>query len=1211
VNRFFWVACQLDQLCRVRTRIGLDMLQSLPRGLECTYKRILSKVHESDKLHAYRILRFVMFASRPLDLSELVEAIALEENSLSLEDVESRKLCRPDDIFEICGSLIRYSESTGSIRLAHHSIREFLGSPMAGSGVPNEYFISETESYVLLAKTCVTYLNLNDFSSKEFPIYHEGEKHDLAKEKTPPEGDISDHSFLEYAALNCLSHLAQLEAETLEILWPLLRKLFDLRRGNFLYWTSVLRYRHGEFKYPRSIKPLHVCAIHDLEDIAARLISEGHSCNDETIDGRTALHIALENGNNATAELLVANGAAVDAISIGGRRPLHLAIESGNERAVSVLVRARADVNARLPNGDFPLSIAIENSWHVLVSIFLTKADTTLRLADGRSVLHLAAEVGSEIITRKLLDHRLKPNEKDENGWTPLHFSAHYGNSGVTKLLLLRDADGPTGDKNGWTPLHSAIYRRKLDCAAILLTASLDRTRRRSRPTDPILSGGLNADLLNWNISPLQPSPSNDRAGDNMMHPALSSSSETLFDSRNSSEGRRVGVDGRYTFTRHPPRRISSTGGLGSSVNAAPSRSNLELDSDNSLEPFDAGSSRPRLTVGGKYSLDARQEPRTPRRGVSTPSAGMGSSARSEIGNIRMPTPLFLAVSDNFIAGVKLLLENSPDLSDIIECIDVALLQTEFSILELLLRKSGVDNIRYCLKKVGGNGLERARLLCLRALHKHSNDNNPFTAAVKSQDNKILSLLLQEQLPEEISCLRNGCPETVFGGNTQAIELLAEYGVDISTQDSREQTALHRAVIGRNDAAVKFLVEIGVNATTQDENGYTALYWAVEMDNVYATRLLCDYENSSLPAVKKGVSKTTLQLAVEYRNKKVAQVLLERGASLAALDVAKVNTLLHWIIESRNQVVLETLLRRGADVAATNEVGKTALQLALEHGNKEAARVLLTRGATVGAMDNANKLLRRIVESNDEALVKLLLEQGATTNKARQTVLQLAIESEKVEIVVMLLKERAKVVKTNEVGKTILRLALKKQSLELVRLLLEKGQEIEVEDELGKSILELAMRKRNLALVKLILEKGRSAGRTGEVENAMLSLAVEIGDAAQVELLLNSGIKPTAKTSAGGQTALYIALKSRNESLVALLLRHGADVVAADGLGKTALHWAATFGGEAIALMLLNRGADIKAIDNEGMTPVQIATQGGLSNIAELLVKWERNHKEG
>lgn len=134
-----------------------------------------------------------------------------------------------------------------------------------------------------------------------------------------------------------------------------------------------------------------------------------------------------------TAELLVTNGAAVDAISIDGRCLLHLAIESGNEREETLLIRAGAYVNARLPNGDFPPSIAIENSWHVLVSTFLKKADTTLRLTNGRWILYLTAEVGSHIITRKLLDHGLKPNEKDENGWTPLHFSAHHGNSGVTK----------------------------------------------------------------------------------------------------------------------------------------------------------------------------------------------------------------------------------------------------------------------------------------------------------------------------------------------------------------------------------------------------------------------------------------------------------------------------------------------------------------------------------------------------------------------------------------------------------------------------------------------------------------------------------------------------------------------------------------------------------------------------------------------------------
>jgi hypothetical protein len=70
-----------------------------------------------DKELARRILRFVMFSNRPLDLSELVDAIAIEADSTCLRDLEKLKLHQPEDVFEICGSLIRYSESAIPNRL--------------------------------------------------------------------------------------------------------------------------------------------------------------------------------------------------------------------------------------------------------------------------------------------------------------------------------------------------------------------------------------------------------------------------------------------------------------------------------------------------------------------------------------------------------------------------------------------------------------------------------------------------------------------------------------------------------------------------------------------------------------------------------------------------------------------------------------------------------------------------------------------------------------------------------------------------------------------------------------------------------------------------------------------------------------------------------------------------------------------------------------
>jgi hypothetical protein len=262
LDRFLWVHCQLDELCKVRTKVGLESLRGLPRGLQSTYQGILAKVDGIDKELAHRILRLVMFSNRPLDLPELVDAIAIEDDSTCLRDLEKLKLHQPEEVFEICGSLIRYSESTRTLRLAHQSVREFLATPVLEYGVRNEFYMPEEDCCFQLAKTCLMYLNLDDFGLRKFRIYEEGEELSFGKNAVHEEG-IIDHPFLDYAATHWWSHgfrvnpekefcprPGQISTRALDNLWPDIRRLLDLSRRNFFYWTSVLRYTHGEHKYP-------------------------------------------------------------------------------------------------------------------------------------------------------------------------------------------------------------------------------------------------------------------------------------------------------------------------------------------------------------------------------------------------------------------------------------------------------------------------------------------------------------------------------------------------------------------------------------------------------------------------------------------------------------------------------------------------------------------------------------------------------------------------------------------------------------------------------------------------------------------------------------------------------------------------------------------------------------------------------------------------
>ena len=120
--RFRWVQCQLDQIRSIRTNNKImEALQNLPKGLFATYDRILQRIAEDDIYFAHKTISWLLVSEKPLRVTEIVEALAV--------DVESRRLDRDatlndgQDLLEICSSLVAYNEDTDVLSFSHYSVQ--------------------------------------------------------------------------------------------------------------------------------------------------------------------------------------------------------------------------------------------------------------------------------------------------------------------------------------------------------------------------------------------------------------------------------------------------------------------------------------------------------------------------------------------------------------------------------------------------------------------------------------------------------------------------------------------------------------------------------------------------------------------------------------------------------------------------------------------------------------------------------------------------------------------------------------------------------------------------------------------------------------------------------------------------------------------------------------------------------------------------------
>ncbi|KAF4453143.1 hypothetical protein F53441_4140 [Fusarium austroafricanum] len=501
---FIWVICQIDHLSRVRTAISPSLVQALPRNLEKTFEQTFQRLEdEEERRLAKRILQFVMFCNKPLDLSELVEGIAVTAETKTLDDVTSNSLREKSYVFELCGSLIRESQATGKIELAHYSVFQFLQSSRLEGNRENDLYLDTDNAKVELLTACIRYLTIENISTGGIPEEVEAALDDDDLYVSPEV--FANTPFLEHAVSNWPAYASSLSEVHLKDVWAsVLLPFFQPSSKHFEFWTRKARYLHGYYKYPPGITPLHAAAVHGLSGLAKLLIDESSLSkapsqpSEATTACRTPLHMAIENGQETMIEMLLGSEFSQSADE-RGRTPLHLALECANEKAVTQLVSAGAHVNRPEKDGRTPIFIAIENNWDGLAAHLAGMVSPYVTMPDGRGALHLAAQTGSTTWTSALLKSNPNTIDKvDDRGWSAMLYAVDRGHLDVVKILLASLACIGIRDNNGWTPLHAAMKQQRLDCATELLVSNNPRVpasgqqpggRRAGRLSEAEISG--------------------------------------------------------------------------------------------------------------------------------------------------------------------------------------------------------------------------------------------------------------------------------------------------------------------------------------------------------------------------------------------------------------------------------------------------------------------------------------------------------------------------------------------------------------------------------------------------------------------------------------------------------------------------------------------------------------------------------------------------
>lgn len=215
-KRFRWVVCQLDHLCELLTdKARRKALSSLPPTLPATYERMLTKIDcysESLRSLVERSLLLLAHNESNLSMAEFCEAVSISPNSTSLDDED---IIEEEEIFRLCGSLVRKSNDGKHFEYAHFTVREFLEGACSQHPQFERYSVSSNKSTTYVALVCLRYLNLN--------TTHRAEK----------------RPFYEHACVRWPRYVHMASCEGQDNVVAALHELFDLRkRQTFIDWAE-------------------------------------------------------------------------------------------------------------------------------------------------------------------------------------------------------------------------------------------------------------------------------------------------------------------------------------------------------------------------------------------------------------------------------------------------------------------------------------------------------------------------------------------------------------------------------------------------------------------------------------------------------------------------------------------------------------------------------------------------------------------------------------------------------------------------------------------------------------------------------------------------------------------------------------------------------------------------------------------------------------
>lgn len=933
---FFWAKLQLDLICKEPNEKSIiAQLSKLPLGLDNTYDRMWTGITGpsstvNERKYAFRTLKWVLHAKRPLSPKEILEATGLQVGSESSGVLGlPQPASSAEHLIRVCGNFIALDVQTNGFRFIHYSVQEFLKE------------IPDLRDDDILANGCLTvlgvtdtehgkqYLNIYDYASDNWekhcdswntiddhretliqrfllngPAFSIWQRH-----RGLPQGFRSAgyYRLLSYFNLPViLEHLLQHDEHQTHQSELSAALIIAADRGYLTVVQQLLR--AGANPNSRGGwcgSPLQVASYRGFTDVVKVLLQA-----DVDIDAMggyygSALNAAIAAHSEPVVQQLLYSGANANSHSELDGPVLRAAVLKRSRRIVEMLLLSGAEIDAQSTEFSSALYTAAREGNANLVQVFLDGGATVNALSGKHngSALYIASGKGEYKVVEQLLAARANPNIECGKYGSALCYAARCGHSRVVKLLLGASAYvNCRVDRRHSDALCAAISGRCVECVDILITAGASvQTTNRTYPLHTAVSCGyeeLVDKLLDSGANPNSYSPLPRFKYRFPLLVAAAAGFETIVERLI-----RAGANPNKIYDRHTALELA-----------------VQKGTEGMVEVLLASGADPNSHATGQSPLEAAVRERRERIVKRLLDAG------ADINVTHSPCLLYLAV-----------------------------LSRDNNILKLLLEAGSVVNPR-----------------C-------PTHYSPFLSAVQWGSLEMVENLLSAgaDLYYKGDFTRSALGTAVRCGRQELVQLLLRAGADINSVVDGAPP-LHDAIESNWENIFGLLLKAGADVNARGSKGETALVLACRKNRRWALQLLLQ-AGADVNALVLG-SGSALQAAVYLDYDDFVEDLLNAGADVNLAE-GHYGSALQAAVSKRNTRVVERLLMAGADVNALGGVYGSALQAAASEKMPKLIRLLLSAGADPNAPGGpSGSALQAAARSDCEEVIELLLKAGANVN---------------------------------------------------------------------------------------------------------------------------------------------------------------------------------------------------------------------------------------